>query len=153
MTMGNQTSMDSYVPGAVGPFIDELPLITHAMVKPYVIANLLHVGEVRFQAVMAAITPHCPQIDMKVGGWDAIENCEVEDKTRAELILEEVLGEMVAAGIIQYNEEEDKWILDPGSKQQNIPTIINWAAATGGQIPGNVLLELGRQNLPQLKRL
>lgn len=140
--MGIQTNSSHFIPGAVGPFIDELPIISHANIKPYVIAILLHRGAVRFNEILSSIAPHCPQIDLKVGAWDSIENCEIEDKTRLELLVEEVLGEMVSAGLLRYNDEQDFWVLNVGQNSRNLPTIVNWVSATGAQLPQHVLLDM-----------
>lgn len=147
--MGIHSTAVDFVPGAVGPFIDELPIVSHANIKPYVIAILLHRGAVRFGEVLSALTPHCPQIDLKTGAWDSIENCEIEDKTRLELLVEEVLGEMVSAGYLRYNEEQDLWVLSIGRNNRNLPTIINWVSATGAQLPQHVLLDMSEANITQ----
>lgn len=148
--MGIRSTVDSFIPGAVGPFIDELPIVSHANIKPYVIAILLHRGAVRFNEVLIALTPHCPQIDLKIGAWDSIENCEIEDKTRLELLVEEVLGEMVSAGYLRYNEEQDLWVLSIGRNNRNLPAIVNWVSATGAQLPQHVLLDMSAANITSL---
>lgn len=130
------------IPSSVGPFIEELPLVTHASVKPYIIAILLHRGAVRFTEVITCLTQHCPSVDLKLGAWDAIENCDVSDKTRLELITEEVLGEMVAQGILRYNEERELWVLQVGRNKRYLPEIINWVSATSGQLPHHLLADL-----------
>jgi len=145
--MGIKSSVGKFIPGAVGPFIDELPIISHANVKPYVIAILLHRGAVKFEEIISSIAPHCAQIDLKVGAWDAIENCEIEDKTRLELLVEEVLGEMVSARYLRYNESQDLWVLCLGDKNKNLPVIINWVSATGGQLPQHIILDMAKQGI------
>lgn len=145
--MGIHSTLTSFVPGAVGPFIDELPIVSHANVKPYIVAILLHRGAVRFQEILAAITPHCPQIDLKIGAWDSIENYEIDDKTRLELLAEEVLGEMVSSGLLRYNEEQDFWVLAVGENNRNLPTIVNWVSATGGQLPQHILLDMSAASI------
>jgi hypothetical protein len=130
------------IPGCVGPFIDELPLVTHANIKPYIIAILLHRGAVKFNEILTAVSIHCPQIDLKVGGWDPVENCETEDRTRLEILTEEVLGQMTGDGFLRYNEEWDFWVLSLGENNRNIPTIINWVTSTGAQLPKHVLMDM-----------
>jgi hypothetical protein len=131
-----------FVPGAVGPFIDDTPLITHAHIKPYVIAILLHRGAVRFHEIISSVAPHCAAIDLKVGAWDSIENCSVDDMTRLELLVGEVLGEMVGTKLLRYNEEQDLWVMSLGDNRQNLPTFINWVASLGGQLPAHLLTEM-----------
>lgn len=138
-----QTSNNSdFVPGAVGPFIDDLPLATNAFVKPYIIAILLHRGAVRPEEVAAAMIPHCPLVDMKTGIWDDVENYNISDKTRLEILIDEVLGEMVAQGILRYNDKSDLWVLQVGKNKRHLPEIINWVSATSGQLPYHLLLDL-----------
>lgn len=140
-----------FVCGAVGPLIEDLPLVTHATVKPYIVAILLHRGAVRFNEIISSIAPHCPMIDLRVGVWDDIENCDIDDKTRLELITEEVLGEMVSSGLLRYNEEQDFWVLSVGANNRNLPTIVNWVSATGGQLPHHILLDMSAKDLARLK--
>lgn len=140
-----------FVCGAVGPLIEDLPLVTHASVRPYIIAILLHRGAVKFCEIISSVSPHCSTMDLRVGAWDEIENCEIEDKTRLELIVEEVLGEMVSAGLLRYNEEQDFWVLSVGENSRNLPTIINWVSATGGQLPHHVLLDMSTNDLIRVK--
>lgn len=135
----------AFICGAIGALVDELPLITHAHVKPYIVAILLHRGAVRFSEIISSISPHCAVIDLRVGAWDEIENCEVEDKTRLELITEEVLGEMVSAELLRYNEEHDLWVLSLGRNQRNLPKIMNWVSATDGQLPHHIVLDLSKE--------
>lgn len=141
-----------FVCGAVGLLIEDLPLITHATVKPYIIAILLHRGAVRFNEIIASIAPHCATIDLRVGVWDEIENCDIDDKTRLELIVEEVLGEMVSNGLLRYNEGQDFWVLAVGANNRNLPTIINWVSATGGQLPHHILLDMSEKDLARSKQ-
>jgi len=136
-----------YISGSVGPFIDDLPLLTHARIKPYIIAALLHRGAVRFGEIASALVPHCTEIDLKVGMWDGVENYEIGDRSRLEYLIEEVLGEMVSQQILRYNEERDLWVLSLGDNRQNLPKIINWVAALGGQLPQHLLLEMSRDEI------
>ena len=140
-----------YLAGSVGPFIDDQPLITHARIKPYIVAILLHRGAVRFNEVLGALTPHCAQVDIKMGMWDGAPY-QIDDRSRLEYLIEEVLGEMVSQRILRYNEERDFWVLSVGDNRQNLPKIINWVAAVGGQIPDHLLLEMSRDEIVRLNR-
>ena len=122
--------------GAMGALIDDLPRVTHANVKPYIIAVLLHRGAVSFSEVVSSISPHCPLDDLRIE--------DDYEKSTLELIVEEVLGEMVAGRILRYNEDKDLWVIDPGSNNQNVPTVISWASTTGAQIPHHFTLEMGK---------
>ena len=140
-----------FISGAVGPFIDDRPLLTHATVKPYIVAILLHRGAVSFGEVLAALTPHCADVDLKVGLWDDKENYE-SDRSRLEHLVGEVLGEMVGTGILRYNEEQDIWVLSVGENRKNLPKIINWVAATGAQLPHHVLLEMSQDEIIRARK-
>lgn len=132
---------DCNICGAIGPLIDDLPPLTHAHVRPYVIAVLLHRGAVGFQEVVGSISPHCSINELKI--CDDHGDTEFE-KTRLELLVEEVLGEMVAEGILRYNHDKDIWVLSPGERKQNVPKIISWVATLGGQLPHHLALEIAQ---------
>lgn len=131
----------SMLPGGLGPLVDENPLITHAHIRPYIIAILLHRGGVRFDEILSALTPHAAQIDLKVGAYGELDDCD-PDKSRLELLTEEVLAEMLIERLIRYNDEKDLWVLSNGKKQNNLTTIIAWASVTGGQIPHHLLIDV-----------
>lgn len=96
-------------PGTIGALIDDVPLLIPAMVRPYVIAAVLHRGAIRRSELLAALTPHCAVADMQVGAWSSLEGDYV-DSTRLELVCSEVLGEFVRAGRLRYNEEKTLWV-------------------------------------------
>lgn len=109
------------------------------------IPPLLHRGAVSFEEILAAIIPHCAQIDLKVGAYGEMDDCD-PDKSRLELLVEEVLGEMVGNGLLRYNEERDLWVLRVGQNNCNLTTIINWVSTLGGQLPHHVLMEISENN-------
>jgi hypothetical protein len=133
------------LPGAVGAFIDEVPLLTSAHVRPYVVASLLHRGAVKHYEVIAAISPHCRMDDLKVGAWDPLEGDYCEG-TRLERLVDEVLGEFVSGGILRYNEDQELWVLTT----TNLPTIISWVAALGARMPQHLLSEMSREQIARL---
>lgn len=98
-------------PGTVGPLADEVPLVTEAMVRPYVVSIILHRGAIRLSELLQALTPHLPATDMLVGAWSALE-ADYVDSTRAELVCLNVLGEFVAAGRLRYTDTLDLWVAD-----------------------------------------
>lgn len=130
---------DCHLCGSIGALIDELPLLTHAHVRPYVIAILLHRGAVQSGEIVSSISPHCPVIDLRI--TDDYGDLDY-NKTRLELLVDEVLGEMVAEGILRYNDDKDIWVLSPGDRKQHIPKIISWVATLGAQLPHHLALEL-----------
>jgi len=133
------------VPGSVGAFIDEVPMLSSAHVRPYVVASLLHRGAVKHYEILAAITPHCRMDDIKEGAWDPLDGDYCEG-TRLEKLVDEVLGEFVAEGLVRYNEEQELWVLTP----KNLPVIISWVAALGARMPQHLLSEMSRQQIAKL---
>lgn len=101
-------------PSVVGALIDDLPLIVPANVRPYLVAIVLHRGALAKHEVVAALTPHCSMCDLKVGGWSSLE-VDYSDSTRLETIVDEVLGEFVAQGLLRYNEGSQIWVATASS--------------------------------------
>jgi len=102
------TTEAEMAPGTIGPLIDDVPLLIPAMVRPYVIAAVLHRGAIKRHELIAALTPHLAVADMQVGAWSALE-ADYVDSTRVELVCDEVLGEFVSAGRLCYNDTKDMW--------------------------------------------
>ena len=100
----------------------------------------MHRGAVSFGEILAAVSPHAAQIDLKVGAYGELDNCD-PDKTRLELLTEEVLGEMVIEQLIRYNDEKSIWVLSLGENKKNLTTIIGWVSVVGGQIPHHLLID------------
>jgi hypothetical protein len=130
------------LPGGIGLFIDEMPLLTTAQVRPYVIATLLHRGAVRYGEVLSSLTPHCSTSDLKTGGWDPLDG-EWCEGTRLEKLVDEVLGEFTSEGVVRYNEEQELWVLT----SKHLSTIISWVAALGAKMPSHLLMEMSRDQL------
>jgi hypothetical protein len=99
-------------PGTIGPLLDELPLLSSAIIRPYVVAIILHRGAVRPSEICAALTPHCAIVDLQVGAWSDLEYDYLEG-TRLEYIVDQVLGEFVSEGHLRYNEENHIWVAPP----------------------------------------
>jgi hypothetical protein len=83
--------------------------------------------------------------DLKVGAWDPLEGDYCEG-TRLEKLVDEVLGEFVAEGILRYNEGQELWVL----ATTNLPTIISWVAALGARMPQHLLSEMSREQIARL---
>jgi hypothetical protein len=133
--------IDEVAPGACGLLVDEIPLLTVAHVKPYIVAILLHRGAVRRHEVVASLVSHCNQLDLKVGGWDPMEDDYCEDTTRMEKIIDESIGEFVSEKLLRYNEEQDIWVLTADC----LPTIVSWVTSLGAKLPQHLSYELSRQ--------
>jgi len=124
-------------PGTTGLLYDDTPLLTHATVRPFVWSVLLARGAVRPCEVLACVTPICSVEDLKSGFSEEIE----DDRSRAEWLVDEILGEMTSHGLLRYNPDKDLWILTKGQNNQNLPTIIKAVAGIDGQLPFHLNLE------------
>jgi hypothetical protein len=120
-------------------------MLTTAHVRPFVVAILLHRGAVKPHEVWASLTPHCCSDDLKVGGWDPLDNDYCEG-TRVEKLVDEVLGEFVSEGLVRYNEEQDLWVLTAN----HIPKVISWVTALGARMPQHLLCEMTKQQVASL---
>lgn len=119
-----------FVPGAVGPFADNIPPVTQANIRPYAIAILLHRHYLCLSDLVGAIQPFCPSSDLKLG----IAEIEADDLTRLEALCIDVLDEMHRDGLLHYNDEHKSWSLVAGDKMENLLTYIHWISITGGQL-------------------
>ena len=116
--------------GFVGPLADTVPLLQEPMVRPYLVAIVLHRGAVRLGELIAALTPHLPISDQQVGGWDwRDKDYHDSDNTRAERLCLDVLAEFVSRGWLRYNESQDFWEALPNSYW------LTMAASLDGQLP------------------
>ena len=146
ITMFAMTSRRNEMPpGCVGALVDEVPLLTTAQVRPYVIATLLHRGAAKDSEIIGSLAPHCTSSDLKVGGWDPFDEDYCEG-TRLEKLIHEVLGEFVSEGLVRYNDESDLWVLTT----RNISKVISWVAALGGKMPQHLLMEMSREEISRL---
>lgn len=143
--MSGINQINDIAPSSVGALVDDTPLLTAAHVRPYVIAILLHRGAVRSSEIIASLVPNCNTSDLKIGEWDPLDE-EWCDSTRAEKLVDEVLGEFVSEGVVRYNESLDLWVLTAN----DISRVISWVAALGARMPQHVLLDLSRD---QIKRI
>jgi len=132
-------------PGCVGALADEVPLLTTAQVRPYVVATLLHRGAAKDSEITGSLIPHCTSSDLKVGGWDPFDE-EYCEGTRLEKLVYEVLGEFVSEGLVRYNDDLDLWVLTT----RNISKVISWVAALGGKMPQHLLMEMSREEISRL---
>lgn len=131
------SSESDFIPSSVGAFVDDVPLVTHAIVRPYIIAILLHRKAVRMNEVLMAISPHCSTLDLKCGAWGEYED-SYPDMNKLEIVVLEVLGEMVSARLVYFNEKKDLWVLTSGNNGINITTIVSWVSTLGGQMPSDL---------------
>lgn len=137
-------------PGYCGLLFDETPLLTQAHVRSFVWPILLYRGAVRPHEVAASIAAVCSTEDMKTGAWDPLEG-DYSDRTRVEILVDEVLGEMVNEGLCRYNPERDIWVLNLGENKENLPKIIGVVCSLDSAMPHHLLADMSiadRQRLP-----
>jgi hypothetical protein len=128
-------------PGTLGLLMDETPRLTTADVKPFVWAILLYRGAVRAHEVVGALTPICAHAEL-YSGWS--EDLD-DDRTRLEWLVDEVLGEMTAQGILRYSSRADLWVLEAGENKRHLPTIIKAVAGIDGSLPKHLIMSMEEQ--------
>ena len=124
-------------PGTVGLLIDETPRLTLADVRPFVWAVMLFRKGVAVHEVVASISQVCANEELYSGFSEDVD----DDRTRLEYLVEEVLGDMTASGLVEYNEEKDLWVLCWGPNKRNMPTIIKAVAGIDGSLPVHLRLD------------
>jgi len=136
-------------PGTTGLLFDDTPLLTLAHVRAFVWPILLYRGAVRPHEVVGALSAVCSVEDLKTGAWDALEG-DYSDRSRAEILVDEVLGELIAEGMCRYNEEQDIWVLTLGTNRQNVPQVINVVTALNSAMPHHLLADLAAEDRRKL---
>lgn len=145
--MEHQNESRSDIPGALGPFLDNCPLVTHANIRPYIIAILLHRGAVRISEVLAALVPHCYHGELKSGELIEGMNPDSADKTRLEILVEQVLAEMQASKMLIHYRKSGTWVLSALGGCDNLPRIISWVTSMNSQLPRSITSEILDQKL------
>ena len=125
-------------PGVLGLLMDETPRLTTADVKPFVWAILLYRGAVRAHEVFGALTPICAHAEL-YSGWS--EDLD-DDRTRLEFLVDEVLGDMTANGLLRYSTKGDLWVLEAGENKRHLPTIIKAVAGIDGSLPKHLVMSM-----------
>jgi len=137
MTFGLNIEEAEIVPGTLGLLYDETPVMTTADIRPFVWAILLYRGAVRTGEVVGAVTPLCGHSEL-YSGWS--EDLDLEDsRTRLEWLVQEVLGDMTAEGLLRFSTKGDIWVLN--SSDQFLPTVIKAVAGINGSLPSHYILE------------
>lgn len=137
MTFGLNIEEAEIVPGTLGLLYDETPVMTTADIRPFVWAILLYRGAARTSEVVGAVTPLCGHSEL-YSGWS--EDLDLEDsRTRLEWLVQEVLGDMTAEGLLRFSTKGDIWVLN--SSDQFLPTVIKAVAGINGSLPSHYILE------------
>ena len=137
MTFGLNIEEAEIVPGTLGLLYDETPVMTTADIRPFVWAILLYRGAVRTSEVVGAVTPLCGHSEL-YSGWS--EDLDLEDnRTRLEWLVQEVLGDMTAEGLLRFSTKGDIWVLN--SSDRFLPTVIKAVSGINGSLPAHYILE------------
>ena len=139
--MDFQTAQE--IPGHLGPLLDDTPTLNQSHVRAFVWPILLFRGAVRQSEIIASLTSVCLVDDLKLGFYSE----DHDDKTRAEILVDEVLGEMTIEGLLRYNEKEDIWVLDLGKNKVNLAKLIGVACSLNASLPNHILIELGQKEI------
>ena len=124
-------------PGTLGLLYDKVPELTTADVKPFIWATLLFRKAVRKSEVVGSITPVCAHSELYSGWSDDLDH--EDNRTRLEWLVDEVLGDMTATGIIYYDDEDDLWVLS--AEDRFLPTIVKAVAGIDGSLPRQYVLD------------
>lgn len=132
------------VPGYCGPLADDRPRVTHPRVRPFVWAIALVSTGVRREELLASMGHLFPTSDLRVGEVsDALGGNWDDDRSRLELVVDEVLGEMVAEGLLRYR-EDGLYVLTLASLKKAISIVCTLNA----QLPDHLLNEQVMAKLP-----
>ena len=111
---------------------------------------LLYRGAVRPSEVIGAIAQVCSVEDLKTGAWDPLTG-DYSERSRVEMLVDEVMGELISDGTCRYNSDLDIWVLTLGKNRINVHKVINVVTALDGAIPHHLLADLSedeRHRLP-----
>jgi len=131
MTFGFNIEEAEVAPGTLGLLYDSTPQLTTADVKPFVWAILLFRGAVVKSEVIGAITPICAHSELYSGWSEYLE--EEDDRTRLEYLVDEVLGDMVASGLLRYSLKGGLWVLNESNK--HLHKVIKAVSGINGSLP------------------
>lgn len=135
--IGFQIEEAEVAPGTLGLLYDSTPKLTTADVRPFVWSLLLFRGAVKRHEVVGAITPVCAHSEL-YSGWSEFLDDE-DDRTRLEYLVDEVLGDWTASGLLRYSMKADLWVLN--SSDRHLPEVIKAVAGINGSLPQHYILE------------
>lgn len=134
------------VPGYCGPLADDRPRVTHPRARAMLWAILLWRGGVRREEMLASMGHLCPTSDTRIGEeavFDALNGVWDDDRSRLELVTDEVLGEAVAEGLLRYR-SDGLYVLTLASLQKAIAV----TCTLNAQLPDHLLTEQVMAQLP-----
>jgi len=129
-------------PGTLGLLYDHTPELTTADIRPFVWAILLYRGAVKRHEVVGSVTPLCGHSELYSGFSDDLD--PEDDRTRLEWLVDEVLGDWTACGLLRYSTKADLWCLNSSNK--HLPEVIKAVAGVNGSLPQHYILEREIEN-------
>lgn len=142
MPFGFQIEEAEIAPGTLGLLYDDIPQLTTADVRPFVWAVLLFRHGVKKSEIIGAITQVCAHSELYSGWSDFLE--DGDDRTRLEWLVEEVLGDMVASGLVRFSFHDELWVLN--SDDKFVSQVIGAAAGVNGSLPQGYIMERQEKN-------
>lgn len=107
-----------------GSVLTSLAPLTGAVIRPYLIAILLHRSRCSCHDVTSTLIPHCDISDLKTGD---------DDRTRLEALVDGVIDEFLGEGLIKHDELMDDYVLTA-----SIGRVTSWCAALNAEMPAIV---------------
>lgn len=104
-----------------GSVLTSLAPLTEAVVRPYLIAVLLHRSRCSCHDLISTLIPHCDISDLKTGE---------DDRTRLEVLADSVIDEFLGEGLIEHDELMDDYVLTA-----SIGRVTSWCAALNAEMP------------------
>lgn len=104
-----------------GSVLTTLAPLTEAVIRPYLIAVLLHRGRCSSHDLISTLIPHCDISDLKTGE---------DDRTRLEALADSVIDEFLGEGLIEHDELMDDYVLTA-----SIGRVTSWCAALNAEMP------------------
>ena len=124
-------------PGTLGLLYDHTPELTTADIRPFVWAILLYRGAVKKHEVVGSVTPLCGHSELYSGFSDDLD--PEDNRTRLEWLVDEVLGDWTACGLLRYSTKGDLWVLNSSNK--HLPEVIKAVAGVNGSLPAHYIME------------
>jgi hypothetical protein len=127
-------------PGAVGLLHETKQSMTFAHVRPFIWSILLFEGRIDIPTAVGVITPVCSNGDLRSDWNDCPDDyCDIP---RVQWLVEQVIGEMTAAGLLVYDIEQDNWELTAGENLKHLHIIIKAVSGVDAALPSNIKMEV-----------
>ena len=92
--------------------------------------------------MVGSVTPLCGHSELYSGFSDDLDLDD--NRTRLEWLVDEVLGDWTACGLLRYSTKADLWVLNSSNK--HLPDVIKAVAGVNGSLPQHYLFEREVEN-------